>query len=307
MTWDPSVLPRQDGRRIVVTGGNAGIGYFAVEQLCRAGAHVVMASRSPDKAERALAALRARVPGASAEFVALDLASLAAVARAADEIAAGGRVDALVNNAGLVVPPRGRRETVDGLELLVGGNALGHFALTARLFPALAAGGRVVGLGSLATRIVRVDADDLLSERRYSGFRAYGFSKHAVHGLALELDRRLRAAGDGRASLLAHPGYAVSELAPRVPGVNDETGWTHRVVGALSSAFAQGKDAGAWPAVRAAIDPAAESGECYGPGGAFELRGAPRVVAPVPTSASAEFGARVWTLAEERTGVAFPV
>lgn len=307
MSWDPGVLLRQDGRTVVVTGGNAGIGYFASEQLAAAGARVVIASRSRERTERAMAALRDRVPGASVSFVELDLASFASIRRAAGELAALGPIAALVNNAGLVIPPGRRRETEDGLELLVGGNAIGHFLLTALLFPALEPTGRVVGLGSLATRIVALEPDDLLSERRYRGFRAYAFSKHAVHGFAFELDRRLRAAGDARASLLAHPGYAVSELAARVPGVNDAKSASHRVVGYLSAPFAQGKDRGAWPAVRAAIDPEASSGEFYGPGELRELRGAPRVVAPVASSASPDFGARLWSLAEGRTGVSFPL
>ena len=307
MTWNPRVLPRQDGRTVVVTGGNAGIGYFTSEQLARAGARVVIASRSREKTERAMAALRGRVPGAEVSFVELDIASFASIRRAAAELRQLGPIAALINNAGQVIPPGRRRETADGLELLVGGNAIGHFLLTALVFPALEPTGRVVGLGSLSTRLVKLEPDDLLSTRTYRGFRAYAFSKHAVHGFAFELDRRLRAAGDARASLLAHPGYAVSELAERVPGVNDRQSTPHRLVGFLSAPFAQGKDRGAWPSVRAAIDPDAQSGEFYGPGGMSELKGAPRIVAPVTSSASPEFGARLWALAEEATGESFSI
>ncbi len=302
MTWDPRVLPRQDGRTVVVTGGNAGIGYFTSEQLAAAGARVILASRSRDKTERAMAALRDRVPDAQVAFVELDIASFASIRRAAEELRAQGPIAALINNAGQVIPPGSRQETADGLELLVGGNAIGHFLLTALLLPALEPTGRVVGLGSLSTRLVTLEPEDLLSVRRYRGFRAYAFSKHAVHGFAFELDRRLRAAGDARASLLAHPGYAVTELAEQVPGVNDKQSTPHRLVGRLSAPFAQGKDRGAWPSVRAALDPAAQSGEFYGPGGFSELKGSPRVVAPVASSASLEFGARLWALAEESTG-----
>lgn len=307
MSWDPRVLPRQDGRTVVVTGGNAGIGYFTSEQLAAAGAHVIIASRSREKTARAMAALRERVPEANVSFVELDLASFASIRRAADRIGERSDIAALINNAGQVIPPGSRRETVDGLELLVGGNAIGHFLLTALLLPALDPAGRIVGLGSLSTRLVTLEPDDLLSVRTYRGFRAYAFSKHAVHGFALELDRRLRAAGSTRASLLAHPGYAVTELAERVPGVTDPHSTPHRLVGRLSAPFAQGKDRGAWPSVRAALDPGAQSGQYYGPGGFSELKGAPRVVTPVPSSASPEFGARFWALAEESTGQSFAV
>ncbi|MBN9605687.1 MAG: SDR family NAD(P)-dependent oxidoreductase [Actinomycetales bacterium] len=306
LAWDPRALPRQDGRRIVITGATAGIGYFAAEQLAAAGADVVLAARSQEKTRRAIDAIRDRV-GASVTSVRLDLASLDSVRRAADELAGGTAIDALVNNAGLVIPPGRRRETEDGLELLVGGNFVGHFALTARLWGALAPGARVVGLGSMATRMVRLDPDDLMSTRRYRPFRAYGLSKHAVHGFGFELDRRLRAAGSARTSVVAHPGYAVSELADRVPGINDEKGFSHRVAGALSAPVAQGKDHGAWPVVRGAIDRELSGGEFLGPGGLMGLRGAPTVQAPAPSSADPAFGARLWALAEAWSGERFDV
>lgn len=304
MSWDPRALPSQTGRTIVVTGGSTGIGYWASEQLARAGARLVIAARSAAKAREAIASIRARVPGAEAEHVALDLTSLASVREAAAAITALGGADVLVNNAGLVFPPRRRATTDDGLELLVGGNFVGHFALTALLLPVLR--DRVVGLGSLATKMVALDADDLMSTRRYSPFRAYAFSKHAVHGFAFELDRRLRATGSPLKSLLAHPGYAVNELSEKRPEViSNSRGW-QRLGGLLSAPFAQGKDRGAWPVVRAAIDPDAESGEFYGPRDLFGMRGTPVVQAPA-SSASPEFGARLWELAEEWSGTRFDV
>jgi NAD(P)-dependent dehydrogenase (short-subunit alcohol dehydrogenase family) len=161
--WDPRHLPSQTGKTFVVTGGNAGIGYFTGEQLAEAGGRVIIAARNRDKADVAMGAIRSRVPRAEVSFVHLDLTSLASISDAAGAISADGPIDALVNNAGLVIAPGRRRVTADGLELLVGGNALGHFALTAQLFPALAPGGRVVGLGSMSTRMVRLDPSDLLS------------------------------------------------------------------------------------------------------------------------------------------------
>lgn len=303
MTWDPRALPSQAGRTIVVTGGSTGIGYWACEQLAGAGARLLLAARHAPKAAQAIAAIRARVPGADVEHVPFDLTALDGIRETAAAIADLGGADVLVNNAGLVVASRRRKTTSDGLELEVGGNFVGHFALTALLFPVLR--DRVVGLGSLSTMMVRLDPSDLMSERKYSPFRAYAFSKHAVHGFAFELDRRLRAAGDPRKSVLAHPGYAVNELSEKRPDViSNSRGW-QRLGGLLSAPFAQGKDRGAWPVVRAAIDPAAESGEFYGPASMFGMRGAPVVQAPVASSASPEFGARLWELAEEWSGVRF--
>lgn len=305
MSWDPRALPSQAGRTIVVTGGGTGIGYWACEQLAAAGARILIAARHAPKAREAIRSIRSRVPEAEVEHVPFDLTALDGIGETAAAIAERGGADVLVNNAGLVVASRRRKTTADGLELEVGGNFVGHFALTALVFPVLR--DRVVGLGSLSTMMVRLDPADLMSERRYSPFRAYAFSKHAVHGFALELDRRLRAAGDARKSLLAHPGYAVNELSEKRPGViSNSRGW-QRVGGLLSAPFAQGKDRGAWPVVRAAADPAAESGEFYGPASMFGMRGAPVVQAPVASSASPEFGARLWELAEEWSGIRFDI
>ena len=305
MTWDPRALPSQAGRTIVVTGGSTGIGYWAAEQLAATGARIVIAARYAPKAQEAIASITARVPGAEVVHVPFDLTSIDAVRETAAAITDLGGADALVNNAGLVFSPPRRKQTADGLELLVGGNFVGHFALTALVFPVLR--DRVVGLGSLSTAMTRLDPGDLMSERKYRPFRAYAFSKHAVHGFAFELDRRLRAADDARRSLLAHPGYAVNELSQKRPEViSNSRGW-QRLGGLLSAPFAQGKDHGAWPVVRAAIDPDAESGEFYGPATMMGMRGEPVVQAPVASSASPEFGAELWALAEEWSGVRFGV
>ncbi|MEP6841898.1 MAG: SDR family NAD(P)-dependent oxidoreductase [Pseudolysinimonas sp.] len=304
MNWDPRRLPSQAGRTFVVTGGNAGIGYFTVEQLASTGARVILASRSAEKTERAMASIREHVPAADVEFVQLDLGSLGSVAAAAEQLSRLGKLDGIVNNAGLTSPSARRVATGDGLELIVGANFFGHFALTAQLWHALSPTARVVGLGSMATRMVRLDPADLLSEKRYRPFRAYGFSKHAVHGFAFELDRRIRAAGEQRMSMLAHPGFATDSLAERRPGVNDLTR-LERIRDGLYAIVGQGKDQGAWPSVRALLDPDAESGQFYGP--SRTLTGPPIVIAPVVSSATPEFGAHLWELAEERTGVTFAV
>lgn len=306
MTRDEVYPPTQRGKTFVVTGGNAGVGYFTAEQLARVGARVIIAARNPGRAAAAILAIREQVPDAFLEFVELDLTSLDSVARAASAIRVLGPVDGLINNAGLVISPPRRTTTADGIELLTGGNFFGHFALTAGVFDALVPDGRVIGLGSQSTRMVRLNRDDLLSERHYRPFRAYAFSKHLVHGFAFELDRRLRASDSQRLSLLAHPGFAVSGLAPRRPGVSEQS-WGRRLTEQiLFGGVGQGKDAGAWPTVRAATDPDAVSGTFYGPSFGT-LRGRPAPLAPVASSASPEFGAQLWQLAEELTGLRFDV
>jgi NAD(P)-dependent dehydrogenase (short-subunit alcohol dehydrogenase family) len=299
-SWDPVHLPSQTGKTIVVTGGNAGIGYFISEQLAGAGARVILASRSKDKADAAAASIRERVPGAQVEFVKLDLSSLGAVREAAEKIRKLGPIDVLINNAGATSGSGQRLLTEDGLEFVVGSNAFGPFALTALVFPALAPTGRVVSLGSMATRIVKLDPSNLQSTQgKYNFFRAYAYSKHAMHAFALELQRKLTASGSSIESLLAHPGSAVDLLSSRRPGINDR----FKPLDFLSAIISQGKDRGAWPVVRAATDPQARGGEFYGP--KRSVSGRPVLLEPVASSASEEFGAEFWREAEAATGITF--
>ena len=243
------------------------------------------------------------MPAARLERVALDLASLESIRTAATELSAFGPIDVLINNAGITNGSRTRQTTADGLELIVGTNALGPFALTAQLFPALAPDARVIGLGSMSTRLAKADLNDLQQERDvYTFSKAYAYSKHGVHAFAFELDRRLREHGSGIQSLLAHPGFALDGWAPRRPGVNDLTGaqrFGERALGFMS----QGRDRGAWPIVRAAVDPEARGGEFYGP--SRSVVGRPVLVSPVEQSHDPAFGAAFWTLAESATGVTF--
>ncbi len=304
-SWDPARLPSQSGKTIVVTGGNAGIGYFVSEQLAAAGARIVMASRSEQKAAAAAASIRSRVPGAEIDFVRLDLSSLGTVREAAEKLRKLGDIDVLINNAGTTSGSKTRRLTEDGLEFVVGSNAFGPFALTALTFPALKSGARIVSLGSMATRIVKADIADLQCEHgKYTFFRAYGQSKHAMHAFALELQRRLDAAGSDIESLLAHPGFAVDGLSARRPGINDIS-LGKRIGETLEGVMAHGKDRGAWPVVRAAIDPDARGGQFYGP--ARSMSGPPVVVEPIASSAAPAFGEEYWRQAEAATGITFAV
>ena len=298
--WDPAALPSQVGKTIVVTGGNAGIGYFVSEQLAAAGARIVMASRSEAKADTAARSIRSRVQGAQVEFVKLDLSSLGFIREAAEKIRKLGPIDVLVNNAGATTGGRTRQVTEDGLEFVVGSNAFGPFALTALVLSALSKSGRVVSVGSMATRLVTLDPSNLQSTNgTFNFFRAYGYSKHAMHAFALELQRKLAASGSGVQSLLAHPGSAVDLLSSRRPGINDRL----KPLDVFSAIFSQGKDRGAWPIVRAAVDPSAVGGQFYGP--RRSVRGRPVLLEPVASSASEEFGAEFWRQAEAATGITF--
>jgi NAD(P)-dependent dehydrogenase (short-subunit alcohol dehydrogenase family) len=263
-----------------------------------------MASRSKERADVAAASIRSRVSGADVGFIRLDLSSLGSIREAAEAIRKLDRVDGLINNAGATTGSNDRVVTEDGLEFVVGSNAFGPYALTALAFPALGSGARVVSLGSMATRIVKLDPHNLQSANgRYNFFKAYGYSKHAMHAFALELQRKLEAAGSGVESLLAHPGFAVDALGAQRAGITDNESAWKKFTDVLSGVMAHGKDRGAWPVVRAATDPNAKGGEFYGP--RRSVNGTPVLVEPIASSASEEFGDEFWRQAEAATGITF--
>lgn len=313
--WNPSAIPSQAGKTIVVTGANAGLGFFASEQLARAGAAVVLACRNPGRADAAAHAIRARVPGASVSTLTLDVSSLDSVRTASTELLGLERIDGLVLNAGIVHPPRRRELSADGLELVLATNYLGHFALTAQLLPALLGtpGSRVVALGSMISRLLDSSLEDLQLAGGYQQWRAYAQSKIAMQVFGFELDRRLRAAAASggaaepparTAALVAHPGYSIGGRTPRVPGVN-EPSRLKRFVDNLQAPMAQGKDRGAWPIVRAVADPAAHGGQYWGP--RYLVKGEPRLHTPSATSVDRAIAERVWRESEALTGTAFTI
>jgi len=304
--WNPERLPRQDGKTFVVTGGHAGIGYWVSEQLARAGARVVIAGRTQKKLAAARDAILARKPDALVDGVRLDLASLASVREAAEELSALPRIDGLLENAGTVMASRKREETADGFESMFGVNHLGHFLLTALLYPRIrSSGGRVVTMGSGATRLTKIRLDDLQStEGKFSAWRAYGQSKHATQAFGFELDRRLRAAGSPATALVAHPGAVRDGTTPKRRGVIEPT-IRQRLADHTIFFITRGKDVGAWPMVRAATDPAAEGGQYWGPRGFGS--GQPRLNTPVEIDRSPELGRELWARSEEWVGEEFVV
>jgi NAD(P)-dependent dehydrogenase (short-subunit alcohol dehydrogenase family) len=299
--WNPESLPDLSRHRILVTGGNGGLGYFACEQLAGAGASVVMASRSGEKARRAIAAIRSRHPRADVEFLSLDLADLASVGGAAAAVASGPPLTGLLANAG-VVGSSTERTTADGFELQFGTNHLGHYALIALLLPSLsAAGARIVHLGSISHRWARLTPSSL-QPTTYRNARAYATSKLAVMAFGFELARRLDITGSAASSVVAHPGLALGMLTPERAGVaahEDAAPWRRRVMRQV----AQGKDTGAWPLVRATVDDAIPNGAYCGPDGWFQLTGRPAEVPAEPRARERNAASRLLDLSAELTGI----
>ena len=288
--WNASLLPSFADRTVVVTGANSGIGLVAARELARVGARVVLAVRSTEKGERAAASIRGTV-----EVRRLDLADLSSVRAFAD--AWDGDIDVLVNNAGVMIPPRGT--TKDGFDLQFGTNHLGHFALTNLLLDHVT--DRVVTVSSNAHKSGRIDFDDPNWERRsFNNAAAYGQSKLANLLFALELERRLRAAGSPVRSMAAHPGYAATNLtsSSRNPVVQ----WGSKVSDRL---IAQDDEAGALPTLFA-VSQDLPGASYAGPSGPGEWRGAPVLVGRTGRASDAEAAKRLWALSEELTGVPAP-
>ncbi|WP_394553357.1 SDR family NAD(P)-dependent oxidoreductase [Agromyces sp. MMS24-JH15] len=305
--WYPAPLPSQEGRRFLVTGANAGIGFFTSARLAGAGADVVMTGRSAERLERAANAIRERLDagaghelGGSVETLVIDQSSLESVAAGAAALAAGEPFDGIALNAGMVHTPRRRETSVDGHELVLATNVLGAFALHARLLGHVRPGGRIVTLGSLSTQLSTFRIDDLELERGYDSWRAYAQSKIANQVLAFELDRRLRAQDAPLLSVVAHPGYSISGRTPFVPGVNEPTRGT-RFADELQGAMAQGKHRGAEPVLHALTADDVAGGQFWGP--RHRTKGAPALGRPTRTSLDPAIGRRVWDLVEQATGV----
>ncbi|MEZ7005472.1 SDR family NAD(P)-dependent oxidoreductase [Streptomyces sp. AD55] len=296
-------LPDAADHVYLVTGGNTGIGYFTAEQLAGTGATVVLGSRRAERAEAAMNAIRARVPGARVRSAALDLADLGSLRRTTESLGVK-RLDAVVHNAGVLLGGPEPRQTRDGNEMHFGTNHLGHFALTHWLLPLLEAApsARVVTVGSFAAKSERIDLDDLQSRVGYRAKRTYSRSKLAQMYFGLELDRRLRAAGSTVSSVVVHPGGALDSLTPSRPPIHvRKTGAALR--GAAAALVLQGKHAGARPAVRAVLDPRIAGGELWGPR-IFGLRGRPRRERLWAQLKDAETARRLWQASTELTGVA---
>ena len=301
--WTSADVPSQSGRVAIVTGSNTGVGYEAAAVLADKGAHVVLAVRNVNKGNEAKSRITARSPNAAVTVQELDLASLASVHKAADELrAAHPRIDLLVNNAGVMTVDKASTE--DGFELQFGTNHLGHFALTGLLLDNMLGvdGSRVVTMSSPGHRVLAtIDFDHLRLDSSYNRFAGYGQSKLANLLFTYELARRLEVKAAPTVSLAAHPGASNTELLRNVPGLIRDP------IQFVWSRYAQSAAMGALPLLRAATDPDARSGQYYAPDGRGEQRGHPKVVDSSAQSHDESLQRRLWSASEELTGVTFGV
>ena len=296
--WNAENIPDQGGTVVAVTGSSSGIGYETARVLANKNAEVIIAVRNLEKGHTAAQKIKSQYQKANVKVMRLDLADLSSVERFAEEFKSKyPRLDRLINNAGVMVPPYSK--TVDGFELQFGTNHLGHFALTARLMSLLeeTKGSRIVNVASSAEKFGRLDFDDLTWEKRqYKAWRAYGDSKIANLYFTYELNRRLKGSGSEVIITAAHPGWTATELQRHAS-----------ITGFLNAFLAQDISMGALPTLRAAYDKEAHGGEYYGPSGFMELRGYPVQVSSNKLSKDQTIAARLWKVSEDLTGVLFDV
>ena len=302
--WTTADIPDQTGKRVVITGATGGLGYETALALAGKGAEVVLTGRSDAKGLDALNRIRQVYPAAKITYETLDLASLASVADfAARFTAANQRLDILVNNGGVMMPPT-RRTTADGFELQFGTNHLAHFALTGHLLPLLLAAPapRVVNVSSGLHARGEINFDDLQLEKSYSPMQAYGQSKLANLLFTFELQRRSNANGWQLMSNAAHPGWATTDLMANGPGADS---MMLRVSRFAAPFLANTPAGGALPQLYAATDPHAEKAAFYGPTGLFELKGAPGKSSMSSKARDMGVAARLWEVSERLTGVIY--
>ncbi|GGT56672.1 short-chain dehydrogenase [Streptomyces purpureus] len=300
--WTADQIPDQTRRVFVVTGANSGLGLATTRALARRGGRVILAVRDEEKGRRAAAEITAEHPDADLDVRHLDLADLDSVRAFADRLRPDHpRLDVLVNNAGVMAPPR--TLSPQGHELQFACNHLGHFALTGLLLDQLSAGHdpRVVTVSSINHRKGRIHFDDISGERTYGPMAFYNQSKFANAVFGWELHRRLTRAGSPVRSVLAHPGYTATNLQTSAP-----IALWRLVFGRLGNPLlAQSPPQGALPQLYAATAPTAESGHFIGPNGPAELRGTPTRVPLSPSASSPTTARRLWDLSEQLTDVRY--
>ena len=294
--WTFSNIPDQSEKTAIVTGANSGIGYETTLALAQKGATVVMACRNLEKANTAADQIRQTNPAGTVKVMELDLGNLDSVRQFVAAFQEHyDRLDMLINNAGIMMPPYGK--TAQGFETQIGVNHLGHFALTGLLLDTLlqTPQSRVITVSSAAHRFGEINFEDLNWETRdYKPNPAYGQSKLANLLFTYELQRKLTAAGKDTLAIAAHPGWTETNLQQH-----------SSMARFLNPFFAQKQPIGALPTLYAAVAPNVHGGDYFGPDGFMEMRGHPKKVDSNDQSHDKAVAARLWDVSEELTDVRY--
>ncbi|GMF23522.1 unnamed protein product [Phytophthora fragariaefolia] len=316
--WSADDIAPQGGKVVIITGANSGIGFQAALELARKGARVVLACRSEARGKQAeqklLEAIASSAHGGSVEFMQLDVSDLGSVGKFAEAFKAShDRLDLLINNAGVMAIPYAT--TVDGYERQFATNHLGHFALTAQLFPLLKASApsRVVNTSSIAhkdTTLARfVSGDGIMrtDEKGYGALRVYSESKLCNLLFTFELARRLQAHDvTGVTSVVCHPGVTATNL---MDAPSTEGGWFSKLMWRLGVLLPLRQDipTGTLPTLYAATGADVESGDFYGASKLLEFRGPPKRVKAIANAHDKTAARNLWEESERLAKTTFDV
>lgn len=301
--WTFESIPDLQGKTIIVTGGNSGLGYESVKAFSQKGAKVVLACRNLAKGEKAKNDILANKNSGEIHVMQLDLANLASVKIFAEQFKQQyNQLDVLLNNAGIMATPN--IKTDDGFEAQLGTNHLGHFALTGHLLPLLKGTpqSRVVNVSSLAHKGGKMDFNDLMFEkcRKFKPMRAYGQSKLANLLFTYELQRFFEANNIDCIAVAAHSGGSNTRLANHF-----ETNKFMEAVSKIARGAMQPAAKGALPQIRASVDANVKGGDYFGPSGIGELFGYPVLVKSNAASHNEENARKLWEVSEKLTGVKY--
>jgi NAD(P)-dependent dehydrogenase (short-subunit alcohol dehydrogenase family) len=302
--WNTEEMPDQEGKVVVVTGANSGLGFEVSKKFAEKNAGVVMACRSVEKGLKAKEKILEEVSDATLEVMEIDLVSLDSVERFAEKFRDKfDRLDVLCNNAGIMAVPYG--ETENGFEKQFSVNHLGHFALTAHLIEILEETGnsRVVTQSSIAHENGEIDLENLNSEENYDRWEAYSRSKLANLLFAKELDRKLKENDWDVKSVACHPGVSNTNLFNA-----EESQHSYLSAKLMENGIkflGQSPAKGALPMLYAAASPEIKGGEYIGPDGFKKMRGNPEKQKLSEKALDEELARKLWDKSEEHTGVNF--
>ncbi|MFK8044783.1 MAG: oxidoreductase [Crocinitomicaceae bacterium] len=301
-TFNLNAIPSQKGRVAIITGANTGLGFETALEFAKKEIKVIMACRSAEKAEAAIVKIKQSVPTADLVFLPIDLMDLSSVrAFAKAFLNDHARLDLLINNAGIMIPPY--QKTKDGFESQMGVNYLSHFLLTGLLMNLLntTPNSRIVTLSSKAHENGVIDFEDLHSEQSYSKFKAYAQSKLADLMFTQELSRRLQVAGKNTLSVASHPGVSTTDLGRHIPKI------PYYLLMPIFSFFTHKPAKGALPSIMAALDEDVQNGDYFGPIGFQEMKGPPAKVKAKPRAYDQAVAAKLWKVSEELVDFKFEV
>lgn len=301
--WTSDYIPSQQGKTILITGGNSGIGLEAAKVLCRKGAHVIITVRNLDKGKEAIKAVKKENPNAQLELMILNLADFHSIQKFSDDFHSKySHINVLINNAGIMAPPK-REMTEQGFEAQFGVNHLGHFLLTGLLLDIIknTPGSRIVIQSSLAHKLkqyggANINFNDLHWEKSYNKDHAYGQSKLANLMFAYELDRRLKSHNIPSIATVGHPGYTSTNL---------QKNYSFFVSVIMNSILAMNVEQGTLPILRAAVQGDLKGGEFFGPTKMGEIKGYPELVKSSTKSHDLEIAKKLWEVSEKLTGITY--